>query len=193
MSSERSSAEGGEVDRDEVVVLVDANDSAVGVAPKLDVHRTGTLHRAVSVVLFDDQGRMLLQRRAYGKYHSAGLWSNTCCGHPRPGESVEDAARRRLGVELGIQGCEVARVGEFSYFANLGNGLVEHELDHIVVGRWGGVARPNPAEVAEIRWAGAGDVVADLAQAPATYTVWAPEVIAHALRSRDVDAVSAGR
>jgi isopentenyl-diphosphate delta-isomerase len=177
---------------DDVVVLVDDSGASVGVAPKLAVHRDGRLHRAVSVVLFDGHGRVMLQRRADAKYHSGGLWSNSCCGHPRPGESVEDAAGRRLNDELGVDGCEVTRVGELSYFADLGNGLVEHELDHIVVGHWGGPVTPNPLEVAEVRWMEPKALFADLAEAPAAYTAWAGPVIARALRGIGVDAVSAG-
>jgi isopentenyl-diphosphate delta-isomerase len=177
---------------DDVVVLVDATDASIGVAPKLDVHRDGRLHRAVSVVLFDGHGRVMLQRRAEAKYHSGGLWSNSCCGHPRPGESVEHAAGRRLNDELGVEGCEVTRVGELSYFADLGNGLVEHELDHIVVGQWGGAVTPNPLEVAEVRWVEPAALFAHLAEAPAAYTAWAGPVIAQALRRIDVDSVSTG-
>ena len=175
---------------DDVVVLVDESDTTIGVAPKLDVHRDGRLHRAVSVVLFDDHGRVMLQRRADVKYHSPGLWSNSCCGHPRPGESIEDAAGRRLNVELGVEGCAVTRVGELAYYAELGNGLVEHELDHIVVGQWGGAVTPNPMEVAEIRWVDPAVMLADLAALPAVYTAWAGPVIERAVRARDVDAVS---
>ena len=180
-------------DADDVVVLVDERDVPMGTAPKLQAHRDGRLHRAVSVVLFDELGRVLLQRRADEKYHSAGLWSNSCCGHPRPGESVEDAARRRLDDELGIRGCVLARVAEFVYFADLGGGLIEHELDHVVVGDWWGETRPNPVEVAEVRWADANSVLAAVAGAPQVYTAWAAAVIEQALRARDVDAVSAGR
>ncbi len=177
---------------DDEVVLVDERDAIVGVAPKLDVHRDGRLHRAVSVVLFDDRGRVMLQRRADGKYHSGGLWSNSCCGHPRPGESVEEAAGRRLNVDLGVEGCDVTRVGELTYRADLGNGLVEHELDHVVVGQWGGTVVPNPLEVAEIRWVDPRSFIAELAAIPSAFTAWAGAVIACALRARHVDAVSAG-
>lgn len=177
---------------DDVVVLVDESDTSIGVAPKLDVHRDGRLHRAVSVVLFDDRGRVMLQRRADVKYHSAGLWSNSCCGHPRPGESVEEAAGRRLNDELGVAGCEVTRVGELAYYADLGNGLIEHELDHIMVGQWEGVVTPNPLEVSEIRWVDPEVVLADLAEVPASYTAWAGPVIARALRARDVDEAVTG-
>jgi isopentenyl-diphosphate Delta-isomerase len=164
------------------VVLVDAGDAVVGVAPKLEAHRDGRLHRAVSVVLFDDRGRVLLQRRADGKYHSGGLWSNTCCGHPRPGESVADAARRRLFDELGIADCRLTRVTEFLYFAELEGGLVEHELDHVLIGRWNGAARPDPFEVAETRWIDCAALQAELVHEPGRYTAWTEQVIDHACR-----------
>lgn len=165
---------------DDVVVLVDPGDVVVGVAPKIEAHREGRLHRAVSVVLFDDAGRVLLQRRADGKYHSGGLWSNTCCGHPRPGESVEDAARRRLRDELGIEGCDVARVDQFVYRAALEGGLVEHELDHVLVGSWNGRVEPDPDEVSETRWVDRDRLLAELVEAPGRYTVWIRSVIQRA-------------
>ena len=164
-------------DADQVVVLVDRHDNVVGVAPKLDTHRNGRLHRAVSVVLFDDQGRLLLQRRAATKYHSAGLWSNTCCGHPRPGESVRDAALRRLSDELGITDCELDEVSAFVYCADLGGGLVEHELDRVLIGRWNGIATPNPDEVMETRWVERGRLLRALAKTPDQYTAWTLDVV----------------
>jgi len=172
---------------DDVVVLVSPGDAALGVAPKLAVHREGLLHRAVSVVLFDDEGRVLLQRRADEKYHSGGLWSNTACGHPRPGESVEDAGRRRLLDELGIEGCELTRVDQFLYFADLGGGLVEHELDHVVVGHWNGEATPNPREVSETKWIGRDDLLAALGEEPGQFTAWLRNVVYHAYRGCGID------
>lgn len=169
----------------EMVVLVDSGDATLGVAPKFEAHRLGQLHRAVSVVLFDDAGRLLLQRRAEAKYHSAGLWSNTCCGHPRPGESVGDAACRRLGDELGIWGCGLTRVADFLYFAELDGGLVEHEFDHVLVGRWNGSATPNPAEVAETRWVERDVLFDELEQEPDRYTAWVGRVVDHACRHRE--------
>lgn len=167
-------------DRDEIVVLVDPSDAVVGTAPKLDAHRDGRLHRAVSVMLFDDDGRLLLQRRADSKYHSGGLWSNTCCGHPRPGESVNEAGLRRLSAELGIDDCELTGAGEFVYFAMLGDGLVEHELDHVLVGRWNGSASPDPLEVAETRWMDREALLTDMNARPAEYTAWLRWVVKHA-------------
>jgi isopentenyl-diphosphate delta-isomerase len=167
-------------DDEELVVLVDVRDVDIGVAPKLEAHRTGQLHRAVSVLLFDDAGQLLLQRRAAAKYHSAALWSNTCCGHPRPGESVAAAARRRLRDELGIVGCGLTRVAAFSYRSELGNGLVEHEVDHVLIGRWNGPANPDPREVMETRWVERSALLADLARAPGRYTAWVGAVVLHA-------------
>lgn len=167
-------------DRDEMVVLVDPTDAVVGTAPKLDAHRDGRLHRAVSVMLFDDGGRLLLQRRADSKYHSGGLWSNTCCGHPRPGESVNDAGLRRLSAELGIDDCELTGVGEFVYFALLGDGLVEHELDHVLIGRWNGKASPDPMEVAETRWMDRDALLMEMDAKPTEYTAWLRLVVKHA-------------
>jgi isopentenyl-diphosphate delta-isomerase len=167
-------------DRDEMVVLVDPSDAVVGTAPKLDAHRDGRLHRAVSVMLFDHEGRLLLQRRADSKYHSGGLWSNTCCGHPRPGESNNDAGLRRLSAELGIDDCELTGVGEFVYFARLDGGLVEHELDHVLIGRWNGNANPDPLEVAETRWIDRDALLTDMRAKPAEYTAWLQWVVQHA-------------
>ena len=174
----------GVVDPDDVVVLVDPGDAVLGVAPKLEAHRDGRLHRAVSVVLFDDRDRLLLQQRALGKYHSGGLWSNTCCGHPRPGESVTDAARRRLSDELGIDTGGLTRVSDFVYYAEVEDGLVEHELDHVVIGDWNGAINPDPAEVLATRWIGHDALFAELSTVPSTYTRWTSNVIRHAFRGR---------
>ena len=137
------------------------------------------LHRAVSLLLRDDRGRFLLQRRASGKYHSGGLWSNTCCGHPRPGESIEGAALRRLRAEMGILECSVRRVSSFLYRTTVGNGLVEHEIDHVVVGEWNGEPTPDPSEVSEWRWVAEPALLADLATNPERYTPWLASVLMH--------------
>jgi isopentenyl-diphosphate delta-isomerase len=157
-------------DADEVI-LVDEKDKELGVAPKLHVHQTGALHRAVSVFLFDASRSLLLQRRAATKYHSAGLWSNTCCGHPRPGESTLDAARRRLKDELGIV-CDIFPASHFAYSADLGGGLIENEIDHLFFGYFSGSVTPAPNEVAEVRWMPVEAVMADIARAPHEYTPW---------------------
>ena len=118
----------------EQVILVDQQDREIGVAEKLEAHRKGKLHRAFSVFLFNAKDEMLLQQRAAEKYHSGGLWTNTCCSHPRPGEPTEAAARRRLREEMGIS-CNLNKAFDFIYRAEFDNGLIEHELDHVFIGR----------------------------------------------------------
>jgi len=155
----------------ERVVLVDAADRPIGVAEKLAVHRANLLHRAVSVLIFDARGRMLLQRRALGKYHSGGLWSNACCGHPRPDEDAAAAAHRRLGEELGIA-CMLAYRTRYRYQADLGDGLYENEIVHVFVGRYDGGIVPNPDEVAEVAWAAPAAVRDEIAANPERYSAW---------------------
>ncbi|HEY4658513.1 MAG TPA: isopentenyl-diphosphate Delta-isomerase [Gemmatimonadaceae bacterium] len=157
-------------DRDEVV-LVDEHDREVGLAGKLDAHRAGQRHRAVSVFVFDDAGRLLLQRRSARKYHSAGRWANTCCSHPRPGETTEAAAQRRLREEMGIQ-CTLERAGRFTYRADVGGGLIEHEVDHLFVGRSGSDPSPDAGEVGAWRWARPDEIDRDLAERPEQYAAW---------------------
>lgn len=158
---------------EERVILVDAHDVETGTAGKLHAHRAGLLHRAVSVFVFGSNGSILLQRRARGKYHSGGLWTNTCCGHPRPGEAVADAARRRLREEMGVE-CELREVLCFTYRADLGGGLTEHELDHVLVGTWDGTPLPDPSEVEAWRWAGHAELERRLRVAPERFTAWFP-------------------
>ncbi len=140
---------------DEFVVLVDDDDRELGLAPKLAAHRDGgRQHRAFSVFLFDAAGRVLLQQRAASKYHFAGRWSNTCCSHPRPGEAVLDAARRRLQEEMGVVADDLCAVGMLRYEAyDDSSDLTERELDHIVIGRFEGSPRPHPDEADGWRWA----------------------------------------
>jgi isopentenyl-diphosphate delta-isomerase len=161
---------------EDLVVLVDEHDRETGTAPKLAAHRAGSLHRAFSVLVFDRRGRVLLQRRARGKYHSGGLWSNTCCGHPRPGESPAAGAGRRLAEEMGFAS-ELCPVGAFTYQARLGE-LMEHEYDHVLVGRFDGEPRPDPSEVEEWRWVDPAEVTAELAAAPERFTAWFGQVLA---------------
>jgi isopentenyl-diphosphate delta-isomerase len=114
------------------LILVDEKDEMVGVGDKLKIHQDGLLHRAFSIFIFNSYGELLLQRRAFGKYHSAGLWSNTCCGHPRPGEQVLVAAQKRLKVEMGLD-CQLDTFGNLIYRVDVGNGLFEHEFDHLLI------------------------------------------------------------
>ncbi len=156
---------------EERVILVDAEDRELGPAFKLPAHRTGQLHRAVSVFVFDDRGRLLLQQRAATKYHSPSLWSNTCCGHPRPGEATSEAAHRRLREEMGFD-CALCEAFSFVYRAELAGGLVEHEYDHVFVGQYDGRPRPDPEEVAAWRWTSLDTVIRDAREHPDSYTTW---------------------
>ena len=135
------------------VVLVDERGRVQGEAPKLDAHQPpGRLHLAFSVLLFRPDGRVLLQRRAESKYHFPGVWANACCSHPAPNEDVVASAERRLVEELGLR-CELTDVGAFVYRARCeSTGLVEHELDHVLVGITTEAPAPDPDEVAETRW-----------------------------------------
>lgn len=155
----------------EQVVVVSRRDRRMGVLDKLEAHRLGVLHRALSVFVFDPVGRLLLQRRATEKYHSAGQWSNACCTHPRPGESIRLAAHRRLQEEMGFD-CRLQHRGSFVYRAPLDNGLEEHELDHLFVGLFEGSPEPNPAEVMDWRWIERERLAEELASAPRSFTPW---------------------
>src|SRR3989338_1121038 len=125
----------------ENVILVDERDNPIGVAEKLEAHRTGKLHRAISVCVFNSNGEMLLQKRAKDKYHSGGLWTNTCCGHPRSGEKTQEAAVRRLKEEMGFE-CELQEILQFTYKVKLDHGLWEHEVDHTFRGVYDGEIHP---------------------------------------------------
>jgi len=124
----------------ELVVLVDENDNEIGVEEKINAHRKGLLHRAFSIFVFNSKNELLLQKRAADKYHSGGLWSNTCCSHPRPGENLKDAAHRRLQEEMGFD-CSLREVFSFLYKKSFDNGLTEHELDHVFFGKFDGIPK----------------------------------------------------
>jgi isopentenyl-diphosphate Delta-isomerase len=156
----------------ERVVLVDGADQEIGTWPKLDAHRRGgTLHRAFSVVVYDGRGRVLLQRRAERKYHAPGQWANTCCSHPRPQESVDRAAHRKLQQEMGFD-CPLTELFSFTYSAELGGGMAEREFDHVLVGRFDGEPRPNPEEVGEFRWATLAQLFEEVRLDSPSYTPW---------------------
>ncbi len=156
---------------EERVVLVDEADRPIGTAPKLEAQRQGRLHRALSVVVRDRAGRFLLQKRARGKYHSGGLWTNTCCSHPRPDEPVAEAARRRLAEEMGIE-AEPVPILTTIYRAELDNGLIEHELVHVFAVTYEGPVRPDPAEADGFAWVAPDELVADIARRPERYSYW---------------------
>jgi len=163
-------------------VLVDALDRTIGTYPKLAAHREGRLHRAISVFVRDADQRLLLQRRATTKYHSGGLWSNTCCTHPMPDESTEAAAHRRLGEEMGFD-CDLECSGHIIYHAVLAGGLIEHEYDYVFVGQFAGQPEPNPTEVADWRWIRVTDLLPQRDSAPEAYTAWLWPVLEHLLEA----------
>jgi isopentenyl-diphosphate Delta-isomerase len=156
---------------EDMLILVDERNRAVGVSGKLETHQRGLLHRAFSIFLFDETGRILLQRRASVKYHSGGLWANTCCGHPRFGERTKPAAHRRLGEELGMK-ARLTYGFRARYRTPLDHGLTENELVYVFGGRAEGPIRPDPQEVSETRIISVGDLIADVAARPDTYVYW---------------------
>ena len=162
-----------QIDRttEEKVVVVNEHDVAIGVEDKTRAHLLGVLHRAFSIFVMNSAGQLLLQRRAFAKYHSRGLWSNTCCGHPRPGESINQASRRRLREELGFD-VNLESVFQFRYQAHLEDGLIENEYDHVLVGLFNGVPEPNPAEVADYRWVDPTTLSLEFEAHPENYTYW---------------------
>jgi isopentenyl-diphosphate delta-isomerase len=155
----------------EMIILVDENDREIGVDEKLKVHKEGKLHRAFSIFIFNSKGQMLLQKRARDKYHSAGLWSNACCSHPRAGESLEQAVHRRLKEEMGFD-CGLEKVFHFTYKAEVGNGLIEHEVDHVFIGIYDGEVYPNPEEAEEFKWVDIDTLRKELKENPDKFTPW---------------------
>lgn len=165
------------------VILVDELDNEVGVMEKMEAHQQGKLHRCISVFVFHPDGRLMLQKRAKGKYHSGGLWSNTCCSHPRPGEGVAAAAHRRLWEETGF-GCALTEVHAFIYRTEFQNGLIEHEYDHVFVGVSDATPSLNPAEAEEWKWMTPSDLHSDLSVHPEAYTYWLRVALDDVLRLR---------
>ncbi|MBI2664488.1 isopentenyl-diphosphate Delta-isomerase [Candidatus Woesearchaeota archaeon] len=155
----------------ERVVLVDENDNEIGTAEKLQAHKDGRLHRAFSIFIFDSRGSLMLQQRAKSKYHSGGLWANTCCSHPRKGEAVEQAAHRRLQEEMGFD-TDLKEIASFTYEVKFDNGLWEHEFDHVLLGRYGGSPTVNPDEVDDWKWISLEDLKQDVKDNPGIYAYW---------------------
>lgn len=155
----------------EQLILVNENDEEIGSGEKLEVHREGKLHRAFSIFVFDSASRLLLQKRAATKYHSGGLWSNTCCGHPRPGETTETAAHRRLREEMNFD-CELRLCSSFIYRAELEGELTEWEYDHILVGRYDAPPDPDESEVEDWQWIDLEELRARIEEKPGHYTYW---------------------
>jgi isopentenyl-diphosphate delta-isomerase len=162
----------------ETVILVDAEDREIGTLGKLEAHLQGKRHRAISVCVTNPRGDMLLQRRALGKYHSGGLWTNACCTHPRIGEEVADAAFRRLKEELGVE-CRLSFLCVMHYRADVGADLVEDEIVHMFHGEFDGVPCPDASEVMEYAWLSRRDLIADVARRPDSYTYWFRHYLRH--------------
>ncbi len=156
---------------EELVILVDENDTQIGLMPKLEAHEKALLHRAFSVFVFNDKNELMLQQRAAHKYHSPLLWTNTCCSHQRNGESNIAAGKRRLQEEMGFV-TPLKETTSFIYKAPFDNGLTEHELDHIMVGHFNGEPKINADEVAAWKWMLLEDVKTDMAAQPENYTAW---------------------
>jgi isopentenyl-diphosphate delta-isomerase type 1 len=159
----------------EQVIIVDKNDNAIDTAEKLAAHQQNLLHRAFSVFIFRDSTKreLLIQQRAMGKYHCPGLWTNTCCSHPRPGENILAAGKRRLQEELGFE-AELSDLGWFHYNAHFDNGLSENEIDHVLVGviGVGVVITPNAGEIHAVRWVNVEDLQSELKENPEKFTPW---------------------
>ncbi|MBV9454179.1 MAG: isopentenyl-diphosphate Delta-isomerase [Rubrobacter sp.] len=160
-------------ERNEEIILVDANDEQIGFETKLKAHENGgKLHRAFSVFIFDNTGKMLLQRRAKKKYHFGGLWTNACCSHPKRGEKLQDAAHARLGQEFGFN-TELKEIFSFTYLAPDPNSeLTEYEFDHVFYGEFNDEPQPDPAEIEDWKWVDLTLLLADLESNPHDYTPW---------------------
>ncbi|MGM9593571.1 MAG: isopentenyl-diphosphate Delta-isomerase [Candidatus Onthomonas sp.] len=166
------------------LILVDIFDRPVGSASKEECHRLGLLHRAFSVFLYRE-GKMAIQQRAMDKYHSGGLWSNSCCSHPRPGESLSQAVQRRLGEELGLT-CPCEELFSFVYHHRFQVDLFEYEFDHVYLGAYDGEIALNPQEAMDLKWVPFAELAEDLRVNPQRYSVWflsaAPKVLAHLMQ-----------
>lgn len=156
---------------EEKIILVDRDDLELGSIEKMEAHVKGILHRAFSIFIFNKNGEMLLQKRASHKYHSGGLWTNTCCSHPNWGETLKDAVNRRLQEEMGF-GCELKEVKSFLYRAELDNNLIEHELDHIFIGHYDGEPVINKSEVEDWKWINIKELKKEILEEPEKFTYW---------------------
>ena len=156
---------------EEMLILVDENDNELGLMEKMEAHQKGLLHRAFSVFLLNDSNQLLLQKRALDKYHSPGLWTNTCCSHPRKNEKVIDAGHRRLFEEMGIKS-ELKPFTSFVYKAEFDNSLTEHELDHVYLGKSDDLPELNPEEAMEYKFVNPDRLIEDMKENPSNYTVW---------------------
>ena len=165
----------------EKVILVDKNDKEIGREDKIKAHREGKLHRAFSIFLFNKRGELLIQKRAKSKYHSPGLWSNTCCSHPRPDRELEDEVKRRLKEEMRIVEYDLKEVFSFTYNLKVGD-LIEHEFDHVFWGTFEGNPKPDPAEVESWKWVNLIELKKDIKENPGKYTAWFKLILDRVIR-----------
>ena len=156
------------------LILVDNDDNIVGYADKFRVHQEGLLHRAFSLFIMNQNNELMLQKRAANKYHSAGLWANTCCSHPLRSEDQQQAIHNRIMFEMGFD-CELSELFRFTYYAELDHGMIEYELDRVYHGNYEGKPTPNPDEVSDWRWMNIEALKKDLKENPEQYVYWLKE------------------
>jgi len=162
----------------EHVILVDEQDNEIGTMEKMEAHQKGLLHRAFSLLIFNTNGEMLLQQRAISKYHSGGLWTNTCCSHPLPGETIEQAGKRKLQQEMGFS-CDLAYSHKFIYKVQLDNDLIEHEWDYVMIGYFDGIPTINPNEAQAWKFESLNEIQKDAEENPERYTCWFKLILNH--------------
>jgi len=173
----------------EYVILVNKDDKPLGTMEKMEAHEQAILHRAFSVFIFNAKGELLLQQRAGHKYHSPLLWTNTVCSHPRQGEKTDAAAHRRIVEEMGFD-CEFNEIFSFVYKADVGQGLIEHEFDHVFIGVWNENPVPNPDEVCNWKYIKLDTLEIDVKENPDSYTIWFKIALAEVLEYfRNADSV----
>jgi isopentenyl-diphosphate delta-isomerase len=158
------------------LILVDNLDNPLGIMDKLEAHQKGLLHRAFSVFIWNKNKELLIHKRAANKYHSANLWTNTCCSHPQPNEATMNAAKRRLQEEVGFS-TDIQHRFHFIYKTELENNLIEHELDHVFIGEYNGDFTPNPDEISETRWISIENLKKEIETKPDNFTYWFKEII----------------
>ncbi|AFD09327.1 isopentenyl-diphosphate Delta-isomerase [Solitalea canadensis] len=157
--------------KEKELILVNIDDEVVGFGEKLPVHEQGLLHRAFSIMIFNDNNEVLIHKRAIDKYHSGGLWTNACCSHPLKDEAIEITLHRKLQEEMGFD-CSLTYSYKFIYKAEFNNGLTEHELDYVYIGNYNGMVNPDPLEASDYKWVNMDVVKKDVELNPEIYTEW---------------------
>ena len=158
------------------IIIINEHDEAIGTGEKLSVHQQGLLHRAFSILIFNQENELLIHQRTAHKYHSGSLWTNTCCGHPNANEEINAAAHRRLGEEMGFD-TPLDFLFKFQYRAELENDLIENEIDHVFVGQFDDAFLVNPEEVADYQWITIEDLLQDVGENDSKYTFWFKEIL----------------